>query len=439
MEQDYAPAALEPELVESLRAEVERCAKCGQCRSVCPVFAETGDEGDVARGRISLVEALLDGRLGCTRRLRESFQSCLDCARCDADCPTGVGHELVLHAVRRGIALEVGVPWAARFSFRCLLPRRRLFEWALRIAAVAQRLLRRRRAGATRATQRSAASQSSIRHLPLFLTAPWAWRPGAGLGRIPPLARQTALRKHRPTLRVANAKGRVAVFAGCLINAVYPEVADDLVAVLNRIGYDVVLPPGQVCCGTPALSYGDVESARGLARINRRALAESAAETVVAPCAACGHALKSTYARLLGQDWTSGRFAVWDASEFLSRQNLGALSPLRRKITYHDPCRLRWGQKIHEAPRALLRRCGEYVEMSGAERCCGGGGAFSLFHRDIAVRIAERKVRAIAASGAEVVATDCPGCLLMLSEQLAAGGCGARMLHTVQVLRNAMG
>jgi glycolate oxidase iron-sulfur subunit len=241
----------------------------------------------------------------------------------------------------------------------------------------------------------------------------------------------------------------VAIFTGCLINAAYPEIAADLVAVLDRIGYEPVLPQGQTCCGAPLLNFGEAAAARRVAEVNRRALADSGAEVVLTPCAACGHTLKSTYPRLLSPDWTGGpfdntqgrpehgrkggKFRILDATEFLAGAELGPLAPLAKKVAYHDPCQLRWGQKIMQQPRDLLHRCARYVEMPGAERCCGGGGAFSLFHPDIAGKIADRKIRSIRESDAEVVATACPGCILMLSAHLPDPP-----LHVVQVLRRAM-
>ncbi len=295
------------------------------------------------------------------------------------------------------MARDIGAPRLARFALRHLLPRPRLFETALRLGAKIQRLLP--------ATQRP-----PVRHLPLFLAR------GA---RLPRLAPKTARRQFRemPARKEPSkpSKGRVAIFTGCLINAAYPEVAADLAAVLERIGYEPVLPQGQTCCGAPLLNFGEAAAARRVAEVNRRALAASGAEIVLTPCAACGHTLKSTYPRLLSPDWTGGKFRVLDALEFLAGAELGPLAPLAKKVAYHDPCQLRWGQKIAQQPRDLLRRCARYVEMPGAERCCGGGGAFSLFHPDIAAKIADRKVRSIRESGAEVVATACPGCMLLLS------------------------
>jgi len=401
---------------DRLEEELARCARCGQCRSVCPVFLETGEESQVARGRIALAEAVLQGRLGLSRRVVESFRSCISCMRCGAQCPTGVGYEAVLHAVRFGIARDLGVPWLARLIFRWLLPRRWLFDLVLRWSALLQRLVPLPRRGA-------------MRHLPLFF---------AGRRWIPELARRTALRRYPRPISPERPKGRVAFFTGCLINAVYVDIADDLVYVLRRLGYEVVLPGDQVCCGTPVLSYGDLESARRLARINRDAFLAAGADIVVVACASCGRTLKTEYPRLLGEDWTAGRFRILDTAELLAGERLEGVAPLSRKVTYHDPCHLNWGQGITREPRDMLRRCADYVEMRDAERCCGNGGTFSLFHYDLSVRISEHKVRAIGESGADVVATNCPGCRLQFADRLAAAGSQVESLHTVQVLRRAM-
>jgi len=415
MPQNNVAPGFDTDQAASLRAEMDRCAKCGQCRSICPVFIETGDEAGVARGRISLAEALLEGRVGYSERFQESLSKCLDCLRCDADCPSGVAHELIIQAVRQGMARDTGQPWLSRFALRHLLPHPRLFETALHVGAKLQRLLPEKQL-------------PPARHLPLFLAR------GA---RIPRLAPKTARRQFRempPRKQPSKpSKGRVAIFTGCLINAAYPEVAADLAAVLEQIGYEPVLPQGQTCCGAPLMNFGEAAAARRVAEVNRRALADSGAEIVLTPCAACGHMLKSTYPTLLSPDWTGGKFRVLDALEFLAGAELGPLAPLAKKVTYHDPCQLRWGQKIAQQPRDLLRRCASYVEMPGAERCCGGGGAFSLFHPDIAGKIADRKVRSIRESGAEVVATACPGCMLLLSARLPEPP-----LHVIQIMRQAM-
>ena len=407
---------------DALQDDIERCAKCGQCRTVCPVFAETNVEMMVARGRISLAQAAVEGRTKYTRRMEDYIQSCLKCLRCAAMCPSGVPYERILQEVRFAMGRELGISPVAKAIFRYVLPHRGLFDLAMKAARIGQWLVPGRR-------------QGHMRHLPLFF---------AGRRWVPAVAKGSALKRLRhlstpPEHGNGGRQGpRVVLFLGCLINYVYPEIAEATVRVLERLGAEVIVPRDQVCCGTPVLSFGDGTAARNLAERNVRSLLASNPDYIVTACASCGKTLKSDYESLLGAD--GGRLSkkVLDVSELLSVLSLPDGPRLPHKVTYHDPCHLRWGQKVIAQPRKLLGRFSTYVEMSEAERCCGGGGSFSLFHYDLAMKIADQKLDSIAASGAEIVATNCPGCILHISDRLAARTSNIRVLHTIQVIEAAM-
>jgi glycolate oxidase iron-sulfur subunit len=237
---------------------------------------------------------------------------------------------------------------------------------------------------------------------------------------------------------VERPKLRVALFLGCLINYVYPEIAEATVAVLGRLGVEVVIPQGQVCCGTPVLSFGDEQAARRLATMNTEALLVSGADHIVTACASCGKTLKSDYEWLVPDQGAALAKKVLDVSELLDRIPVQGARPIERRVTYHDPCHLRWGQNVVAPPRKLLGQYAQYVEMPEAERCCGGGGSFSLFHYDLATRIAAKKLDSIAASGAEVVATNCPGCILHISDRVTAAGMKIPVVHSIQIVEEAM-
>jgi glycolate oxidase iron-sulfur subunit len=266
-----------------------------------------------------------------------------------------------------------------------------------------------------------------MRHLPLFFM---------GQRWIPDLARRTALQRLARPKRIEKPVMRVAYFVGCLINHVYPEIAESVVRVLNRLNVEVVVPREQVCCGAPVASFGDEAAARRLARMNAKALWQDGLDAVVTACASCGRRLKAEYANLLADAWPAAK--VFDVSEFILKFAQPDLARVRRRATYHDPCHLLWGQGIGEAPRELLRRSCEYVEMTAANRCCGGGGTFSLFHYDLAIQIAEHKMAGIRTSAADVVATGCPGCQLQLADRMAAAGMDVKVAHTIQVVEEAL-
>lgn len=399
-----------------LAREVAQCAKCGKCRSVCPVFLETGGETMVARGRIALAEALLEGRARFTGRFEEYINTCLKCLRCESLCPSGVHYHAILDEVRRAMAREQGVSPLARAIFRLMLPHRWLFDFGIVSASIGQHFAPLPRRG-------------QMRHLPLFF-----------MGRrwIPALATHSALALFNGVRRLPKPKMRVGLYLGCLINYVYPQIAGSLIRVLNAVGVEVVTPRRQVCCGAPVLSFGDEPAAKVLAKRNVSVFDRKDLDSIVVACASCGRTLRSEYPELLGDESAPLSAKVLDISEFLARFAEIEVKPLATDVTYHDPCHLRWGQGVIEPPRSLLRRASRFVEMREPERCCGGGGAFSLFHYDLSIRIAEHKIQSVRDTGAQTVAAGCPGCILQIADRAADAGMKVRVVHPIQILDEAL-
>ena len=162
------------------KEEVNKCSKCGKCHTVCPVFLETGDESMVSRGRISLAEALRDKQIVYTDKLRDYVYSCKKCMRCRTVCPSGVDYEVIISAMLRGVAEDMGVPLFPRIIFRYILPRRILFDIMLKVSSKIQRFIPMKKRG-------------QMRHLPLlFMGKRW----------IPTLAKKSALKKLRKTKKL---------------------------------------------------------------------------------------------------------------------------------------------------------------------------------------------------------------------------------------------
>jgi Fe-S oxidoreductase len=212
-------------------------------------------------------------------------------------------------------------------------------------------------------------------------------------------------------------------------------------AALEARGYDVFLPEGQACCGIPALYVGDRETAITLARQNVEALAAAPADLIVTACPTCHVALTRHFAELL--DGPDAERAAELAAKTRDFSQLAGEHPLpgdqATRVTYHDPCHLRRGVGIWREPRAALQSSGyELVEMAHPDECCGFAGSFSLSCPAVSRRILERKLDQIAATGAEIVATDCPGCLLQLRGGLAKTGSPITVCHTAELLARAL-
>ncbi|MFA4986503.1 MAG: (Fe-S)-binding protein [Candidatus Brocadiia bacterium] len=390
---------------------MEKCARCGQCRSVCPVFARTLDERFVARARVTLAESYIKGGAFKTADLAKLASTCIKCSRCSWVCPSGVMGDEVTMGLAAELAKRTDKP-VIRAFFRTVVMNRPLFDVFIAGAAAAQKAMKPRRDGV-------------LRHLPLAVM---------GKTELPLISGQSALqtlKRHRK----GTGSGTVALFLGCAINYAYPRTAQAMSDVLNAAGYSVVVPRDQLCCGTPALTMGLAREARDIAKRNCRVLLESKADFVVTGCASCALTLRRNYPDILD---TPLKPRVFEFTEFLIEQDaLPKHSPFdgrRPRVAYHDPCHLRYGLKISDQPRAAIRACADLIPTADEDKCCGGGGSFAFFNPELSSELALIKVKGIASAAPEAVATTCPGCMMQLREHLHRDGVSIPVVHVADLL-----
>lgn len=400
--------------------EVKECSKCGICRSVCPVFLAVNDEVMSPRGRVSLIEAMLEGGLTLSERYIDTIRSCIKCMRCSSVCPLGVRVDRLVQSARN-LLYEKGVSdIAERVLFNS-----ENFRSALQA-------LKKSRGSAPRdvkVARNNLAGQAGS-GIPLWLL-PLFFHEKA---HIPELAEETVLNKY-PEYIVSNGRLRVALFIGCSINYAHTAIADSAIEVLKKLNVDVFLPKEQLCCGAPLLLFGDRDGAKELAKRNLTALKAEEFDAVVILCPACGVTLKSEYEHIVDGNIESFILKVCDISEFIDKFTNYKTDRMNVSVTYHDPCYLRLRQKVVSEPRQILGNIAQFIEMEDADRCCGLGVTLGLFHPEISMKIGEAKIKSIMKSGADIVATGCPGCILFLKDQLAKKGIKKKILHTVQVLQ----
>ncbi len=367
--------------------EALRCVRCGLCQAVCPVYAVEQSEASVARGKVQLARALLEGRLEPSPAVRERLFLCLNCGACTANCPSGVNVAKLMLATRAQLLRDVGRPAVEGLLLRQVLANPRSLGLA----------------GAGLALYRRSGLRWLAHYVDALVTLP------AGLAKAEAMLPSRSRSRPRVGPAPERPRYRVAYFAGCVTSVLYPDLAQSVVAVLRQEGCQVVLPRGLGCCGTPHRAYGDAAAAQKLADRNTRALNEASVEAVVTDCATCGAGLK---------EYSGLRVPVYDVSQFLVEEAglVAPRRPLAVRVTYHDPCHLARGQGVREAPRRLLRAIPglDLVEMAEADRCCGGAGTFALTHPETSLLILERKVANAAATGATIVASGCPACLLQI-------------------------
>lgn len=408
--------------IATVKDQIERCLKCGLCRSVCPIFAEVIDESGCARGKIALAEALLEGDLELGKDFSDRLSKCLNCKSCIEVCPSGIRVDEVILATRAEIFEKGQFPFIKRLVFKYLLTRGRLLPPISKTLAFVQRKI--------------------MKCLPP--TSPYrALLPIVGIDRqrVLPVFAEKALTEELGEVLTPKGRSRMRVgfFLGCSLNLIYTQVGRSVVRTLLGEQIEVVIPKGQGCCGMPVYSAGDRTTGRKLASKNVEAFNKYNLDAIVVACASCGSALKRDYEDILGLKKTSFGAKVYDFNEFLDRfgKNLG-LEKFERKtmVTYHDPCHLSRGQGITQEPRNLLSKASnvEFIEMLEPKRCCGGGGLFSFTHYSIAKAIGQKKANQIAATGAEAVVTSCPSCMMQLEDMLRRSGLQQKVQHIAEVV-----
>jgi glycolate oxidase iron-sulfur subunit len=271
--------------------------------------------------------------------------------------------------------------------------------------------------------------------------------PGGTARHIPQMAKKP-FRKRRHTNRLSSKpRGRVALFYGCAVDLFFPHWGESAIRILNHAGFEVIVPENMTCCGAPMLFMGDTEAAGKGMETNLAVISAAEPDAVITLCATCGSMLRELYPKFFqSKEADSLSEKVMDLQEFLISQNLlkdvifnEEARPLLR-VTYHDPCHLNRGMGVRDAPRTILHSIPniEFVEMRDADRCCGGGGLFSLSHYDLSLKIGRHKVERIRETQAEVVATACPSCIIHLTDLLERAGSKTRVMHVCELMDLAL-
>ncbi len=411
--------------LEELREEIEQCVKCGACRAHCPVFGAEKHEGRVARGKVALAGALLEGKVALEAQVLFDMSQCLLCGSCCAQCPNKVPTEEIVAAVRRRIARDKGLSSFGRGMTTVLKKRKLMNVLAKTGGRMAKLLFKKVPENSGLRLRFPLPYLDPDRTLPEFTARPFRERvPEVIEGEI-----------GKPT---------VAFFTGCGINYLYPAVGEALLRALKFLGVTVVIPKDQGCCGLPAVSAGAGGTVEELAAQNLKALTARPVDLVVTACASCHAGLGKVYADL-GDDYRALGAKVQDIFVFLANhglpEKLAALPAVAKKVrvTYHDPCHLRT-QGITKEPRQILKALPqvEFVEMEGAGTCCGLGGTYSVYHYETSKQIGAKKAAQIAASGADLVATDCPGCIMQLQDSINHAKGRQRAVHILELLNQVL-
>ncbi len=413
---------------------VQQCMHCGLCLPSCPTYDATRLERNSPRGRIALMRAIADGRLEPSRAFADEMYFCLGCLACMTACPAGVNYaELFEHA--RAEAEQSGV---LRSSRRNLI-RRFTLRWLF------MDLARLHLAGRALRLYQELGLQTFARLSGLLNLLPKRLRELEAM--TPPIQDQFSSGLISPLTRpIGPKKYRVAVLVGCAQDLIFSDVNRDTVEVLARNGCEVVTPPEQHCCGSLHAHNGEWELAQQLARKNLDQFPPEQFDAIITNAGGCGSHLKHYGKLLAGDSACENRARAWDGKvkdihEWLVQIGLQAPSADQpaQTVTYHESCHLCHGQKVTAQPRQLLKTIPNLVlvELPESSWCCGSAGIYNLIQPQMADALLERKLKHIRSTGAPVVATGNPGCLLQIINGAHRQGWNLRVAHPVTLLAEA--
>jgi glycolate oxidase iron-sulfur subunit len=414
------------EQLQAVYDEVSKCNKCGFCQAHCPIYDITKKEGSVARGHNVHVRKLVEGDLEIDGDFKDPLFECLLCKACVANCFPAVRTDQNIVAGRAEYLKRVGQPKVMKFLFHQLLPDHRRLAKYVRLAAYGK-------------------NSGMVKLARALGIVKWF---GKDLGEAEGIVEKlptTFFRERVPAPNSQQSDQKIAYFVGCGFNFVLPHVAEATLDVLAHLGTQVSVAEN-CCCGLPAYGYGDLEAARTMAKKNIEVLENTEGELVITDCGSCSAFLKE-YPQLFADDPAMLARAeklaglVKAFSEFVydrlpAEETSDSATPTT--VTYHDPCHMSRYQGVVHEPRAVLSHTPglSYVELPEADRCCGAAGSYNVLHYEQSMQVLDRKMENVKQTGAEVLATECPGCLIQLGYGARRAGLPVRVAHISELVRD---
>lgn len=427
------------DLKEALKhEEIINCMRCGFCLSACPTYKLTLHEPRSPRGRIALARAVAEGHLDLSD-ITGPLDQCVGCRACEVACPAGVHYGVILEAARAtivehkeqstmerlvrkvGLKWVLGTPGGIRFA-----------GWALWFWQATGLSWLARQTGLTKAVAGKAMAEleAAMPRVP----SPVKRFMGGGPGHVFPA--------------IGERRARVGFFTGCIQEITFWQENRDAIALLQNAGCEVMIVPGQGCCGAVHTHTGEEATAHEQAKRNIAAFEKHQIDYVVNAAGGCGAALKE-YKLWLAKDpeWAerAAKFSasVRDISEILLALPPIPMGPRPGRVTFQDSCHMRNVQKLVNEPRKMLARVPglEFVEIGNADQCCGAGGVYNIMQPETANAMGADKASRVKATGARELVVANPPCQLHMRASLMRAGLdkqGVRVVHIATVLRESM-
>ncbi len=424
------------EQLSSLEERLVTCMKCGMCQAVCPVYGVTTMEADVARGKLALVDNLSHKIIEDPKAVAEKLGRCLLCGSCKANCPSGVPIMDIFLEAKEIVTAYNGLNPIKKLVFQGLLTHPKLFSFMVDFGSKFQFL-----------------ALKNNKNLQNTACAPLLKKVigSRHFRKLPKTTLLTELGEINTTS--SSNKAKVLFYPGCLGDKFYINVSKASLKILKHHDVGVILAKNMACCGIPAIASGDIKGMLEQTRINLEILRQYDFDYLVTACGSCTSTIKELwphYTERLGEKTKKEAEEIakktLDISDFLI--NVLKIDTVYKEndsqdkvqITYHDSCHLKKSLNITQEPRDLLALNQKYelTEMNEADRCCGCGGSFTLFHYDLSYQIGQRKRENILDSGAKIVTTGCPACMMQLEDVLSQNNDQVEVKHVVEIYAESL-
>lgn len=374
--------------------DLSKCVRCGGCKAPCPTLDDNPLEPMGTRGRLILLHSLIKGEIKPSPLLSERIFSCILCGACSGICPLGVD---IMEVMYRGRAILSKDDKKRRLLRSAAKMSAKWPDFTFRLLRLGERFI-----------------------FPMLMRR--------GIIPFSPEFSEIPFSKNEQVFKVHKKKGRVAIFVGCSTNYVFPHFGESLVNVLQKFGYEVVLPKGLTCCGAPLRALGLEKEAAELAKKNYRVLSRLKVDAILSPCPTCTTSLQIEYPKTIGK----GLDRAMDISTFFE-DKLKRLDKINKTSFYHDPCHLYYGLGVKKEPREIIKKSGLDLAGPADRACCGFGGLYCLCFKETSTSLLKKRTDRIIESNADMVITACPSCVFQLGRTIT----DRPVLHLIELIEEA--
>lgn len=415
--------------------ELMNCMHCGFCLPACPTYQLTGTETQSPRGRIALMKGVAQGEIEIDQEFEKNMYDCLGCRACETACPAGVTYGSLIETAREVVEdhkqLHAPMPWVKRLVFHHLFPNPGRLKAVGLLIWLAQAL----------GLQKLANMTGLIKILP---------REMAEMQKsMQSIASPFARMKRSKVMLAEKQNGlRIGFFTGCIMDVMFFETNQATARVLAKAGCEVIFVEQQSCCGALHAHSGYKDGAKELAKKNIEAFEKANVDYIVNNAGGCGAALKEYHHWFHDDPAWKERAEVFVAKMRDANELLAELPPIEftksihATVTYQDSCHLLNGQGIGNQPRKLIQSIPgvHYIELQGADTCCGSAGIYNIVNYDTSMEILDNKMKHVENTKAHILVASNPGCLLQMRQGIIRAGLQDRMeaVHIMDLLERAM-